>query len=190
MPQQTEHFERKKALAIFLSIVMLAMTAGYAFFAAEFLQRLSSLDAQAFYLRVSMMVIPGLIATPILLLSIYVMLRRHFGNLPERHFALWVKMSLVLLAVAFAVRIVLGFWLPGYVSENGFTHCSKLENPSPFASQVWVRQPQYCHELSYLVNVEVLEWFDEQQAIGAKPSVEQVTAQIELLIAQRKQRYQ
>ncbi|MDP5188385.1 hypothetical protein [Rheinheimera baltica] len=190
MPQRSENFERKKGLAIFLSLVMLAMTAGYAFFAAEFIQQLSSLDVQAFYLRLSMMVIPGLIASPIFLLSIYIMLRRHFGHLPERHFALWVKVSLLLLALAFIVRITSGFWLPGYVAAHGFTHCSKLENPSPFASQVWVRQPQYCHELSYLVNVEVLEWFDEQQAAGAKPSNDEVIAQIELLIAEHKQRYQ
>ena len=182
--------ERKKGLAVFLSFVMLAMTAGYVFFATEFLQQLVSLDKQAFYLRVSMMVIPGLIATPIFLLSIYIMLRRHFGNLPEQHFALWVRASLVLLALAFMMRIVLGFWLPNYVAANGFTQCSKLENPSPFASQVWVRQPQYCHELSYLVNVEVLDWFDAQQAAGVKPSVEEVTAQIELFIAEHKQRYQ
>ncbi|WP_231702452.1 hypothetical protein [Rheinheimera lutimaris] len=166
------------------------MTAGYAFFSAEFLHQLSSLDAQAFYLRVSMMVIPGLIAAPIFLMSIYIMLRRHFGRLPEQHFALWVKVSLVLLAGAFVLRIVLGFWLPGYVAANGFTHCSKLENPSPFASQVWVRQPEYCHELSYLVNGEVLDWFDEQEVAGKRPSVDEVTAQIELLIAQYKQRYQ
>lgn len=189
MTQPEVDFERKKGLAVLLSFVMLAVTAGYAFFAAEFLQQLSSLDTQAFYLRVSMMVIPGLIATPIFLMSIYIMLRRHFGNLPEQHFTLWVKVSLVLLAVAFVMRIVLGFWLPDYVAANGFTHCSKLENPSPFASQVWVRQPQYCHELSYLVNVEVLDWFDAQQAAGVKPSVEEVTTQIELFIAERKQRY-
>ncbi len=125
-----------------------------------------------------------------LLMLIYIVLRRHFGNLPEQHFALWVKVSLVLLTVAFVLRIVLGFWLPGYVAAHGFTHCSKLENPSPFASQVWVRQPEYCHELSYLVNVEVLDWFDEQQAAGTMPSNDEVTAQIELFIAERKQRYQ
>ncbi|WP_445767173.1 hypothetical protein [Rheinheimera sp.] len=190
MPQREVDFERKKGLAVLLSFVMLAMTAGYAFFAAEFLHQLTSLDKQAFYLRVSMMVIPGLITTPIFLLSIYIMLRRHFGHLPEQHFTLWVKVSLVLLTVAFVLRIVLGFWLPGYVAANGFTHCSKLENPSPFASQVWVRQPQYCHELSYLVNVEVMDWFDEQEAAGAKPSNDEVTAQIELLITLDKQRYQ
>ncbi|MDX5405641.1 MAG: hypothetical protein LPK11_01190 [Chromatiaceae bacterium] len=189
MPQQTEDFERKKGLAVFLSFVMLAMTAGYAFFATQFLQQLVSLNKLEFYVRVSMMVIPGLIAAPIFLMSIYIMLRRHFGNLPEQHFALWVRASLVLLALAFVTRIVLGFWLPSYVAANGFTQCSKLENPSPFASQVWVRQPQYCHELSYLVNIEVLDWFDEQQAMGAKPSVAEVTAQIELLIAEHKQRY-
>ncbi|MEW5682795.1 MAG: hypothetical protein AB1780_10455 [Pseudomonadota bacterium] len=190
MPQQSADFERKKGLAVLLSFVMLAMTAGYAFFATQFLQQLVSLNKSEFYVRVSMMVIPGLIAAPIFLMSIYIMLRRHFGNLPEQHFALWVRTSLVLLALAFMMRIVLGFWLPNYVAANGFTQCSKLENPSPFASQVWVRQPQYCHELSYLVNVEVLEWFDEQQAMGAKPSVEEVTAQIELFIAEHKQRYQ
>jgi len=186
MPQQSADFERKKGLAVLLSFVMLAMTAGYAFFATEFLQQLVSIDKQAFYLRVSMMFIPGLIAAPIFLMSIYIMLRRHFGNLPEQHFTLWVRVSLVLLALAFMMRILLGFWLPSYVAANGFTQCSKLENPSPFASQVWVRQPQYCHELSYLVNVEVLEWFDEQQALGTKPSVEEVTAQIEFFIDTQK----
>lgn len=190
MPQKSADFERKKGLAVLLSFVMLAMTAGYAFFATQFLQQLVSLDKLEFYIRVSMMVIPGLIATPILLMSIYIMLRRHFGNLPEQHFALWVRTSLVLLALALIIRIVLGFWLPNYVAANGFTQCSKLENPSPFASQVWIRQPQYCHELSYLVNIEVLDWFDAQQASGAKPSVEEVTAQIELFIAEYKQRYQ
>lgn len=65
MSQRSADFERKKGLAVLLSFVMLAMTVGYAFFAAEFLQHLTSLDKQAFYLRVSMMVISGLIATPI-----------------------------------------------------------------------------------------------------------------------------
>ena len=63
MSQRSADFERKKGLAVLLSFVMLAMTAGYAFFATEFLQQLTSLDKQAFYFRVSMMVILGLIAS-------------------------------------------------------------------------------------------------------------------------------
>ena len=65
MPQKSADFERKKGLAVLLSFVMLAMTAGYAFFATQFLQQLVSLDKLEFYIRVSMMVISGLIATPI-----------------------------------------------------------------------------------------------------------------------------
>lgn len=190
MRQRAEHYERKKGLAVFLSFIMFSMSAGYGFFASEFLHQLANPDMQPFYLRVSMMVFPGLIATPIFLMSIYIMLRRHFGHLPEQHFALWVKISLVLLAVAFMVRIALGFWLPDYVAASGFSKCNELANPSPFASQLWVRQPEYCHPLSYLVYGEVLDWFDEQQATGAKPSRDEVAAQIELLIAQYKQRYQ
>ncbi len=63
MTKQEVDFERKKGLTVLLSFVMLAMTAGYAFFATEFLQQLTSLDKQAFYLRVSMMVMLGLIAS-------------------------------------------------------------------------------------------------------------------------------
>ncbi|MBU1309249.1 MAG: hypothetical protein KKE30_06930 [Gammaproteobacteria bacterium] len=188
--QQGEHFERKKGLAVFLSLIMLGAIAVAVFKAVELLSLLVDFDSKPFYFRLPLVALPLLITSPMLLMLIYIMLRRNFGNLPEQHFALWVKISLVLLAVAFAVRIVLGFWLPGYVAAHGFTHCSKLENPSPFASQVWVRQPQYCHELSYLVNVEVLDWFDEQQAAGIMPSNDEVTAQIELFIAERKQRYQ
>jgi|GEM_PF-2427791 cytosine/uracil/thiamine/allantoin permease len=187
--EQGEHFERKKALAVFLSLIMLGAIAVSVFKALELFALLNDFDSQPFYFRLPLVAFPLLITSPMLMMLIYIVLRRHFGNLPEQHFALWVKVSLVLLTVAFVLRIVLGFWLPGYVAANGFTHCSKLENPSPFASQVWVRQPQYCHELSYLVNVELLEWFDEQQAAGAKPSNNEVIAQIELFIAEHKQRY-
>ena len=190
MPQQEVDFERKKALAVFLSLIMLGAIAVSVFEALELFALLSDFDSQPFYFRLPLVAFPLLITSPMLIMLIYIVLRRHFGHLPEQHFALWVKVSLVLLAGAFVLRIVLGFWLPGYVAANGFMHCSKLENPSPFASQVWVRQPQYCHELSYLVNVEVLDWFDEQEVAGKRPSVEEVTAQIELLIAQYKQRYQ
>ena len=188
--QQGEDFERKKGLAVFLSLIMLGAVAVSVFKAVELLSLLVDFDSKPFYFRLPLVAFPLLITSPMLIMLVYIVLRRHFGNLPEQHFALWVKVSLVLLAVAFVLRIVLGFWLPGYVAAHGFTHCSKLENPSPFASQLWVRQPEYCHELSYLVNVEVLDWFDEQQALGAKPSVEEVTAQIELFIAERKRRYQ
>ncbi|WP_027671816.1 hypothetical protein [Rheinheimera baltica] len=188
--QQGEHFERKKATAVFLSLIMLGAIAVAVFKSVELLSLLVDFDSQPFYFRLPLVALPLLITSPMLLMLIYIMLRRNFGHLPEQHFALWVKISLVLLAVAFAVRIALGIWLPGYVAAHGFTHCSKLENPSPFASQVWVRQPEYCHELSYLVNVEVLDWFDEQAVADKRPSVEDVTAQIELFIAEYKQRYQ
>lgn len=188
--EQGEDFERKRALAVFLSLIMLGAIAVSVFKSLELFALLNDFDSQPFYFRLPLVAFPLLITSPMLMMLTYIVLRRHFGNLPEQHFALWVKVSLVLLTVAFVLRIVLGFWLPSYVAANGFTQCSKLENPSPFASQVWVRQSQYCHELSYLVNVEVLDWFDEQQASGAKPSVEEVAAKIELFIAEYKQRYQ
>lgn len=188
--QQDKDFERKKGLAVFLSLIMLGAIAVSVFKAVELIELLSDLGSQPFYFRLPLVALPLLITSPMLLMLIYIALRRNFGHLPEQHFALWVKVSLVLLGVAFTVRIVLGFWLPGFVADHGFMHCSKLENPSPFASQVWVRQPEYCHPLSYLVNLELLDWFDAQQAVGAKPSVDEVTAQTELLIYQRHQRYQ
>lgn len=190
MPQQTEDFERKKALAVFLSLIFIGMFAIGVYDTWRLLTLLRDIDAKPFYFILSLDAVLLLILSPCILMLVYIALRRHFGNLPDQHFELWVIMTLVLLPCAVVVRIGLGFWVANYVAAKGYIPCSELTSTSRSTSKVWVRYPEYCHPESYRVSIEVRDWFDEQEAAGNRPSVEEVTAQIELLITQYKQRYQ
>jgi hypothetical protein len=182
--------ERKKGLAVFLSLVMLAMTAGYCWMAYDSAEQIIYIEQRQLYFRISMYGLPGLFVLPIFLMITYALLARHFSTLPEKHFKLGVKLSLWLLSLGLILRIAFGFMLPSYLHQHGFSYCDELTGAALHANDVWVRNDEYCHPLSYLVYGEVLDWFDEQQATGAKPSRDEVTAQIELLITQYKQRYQ
>ncbi|GAB58273.1 hypothetical protein [Rheinheimera nanhaiensis] len=190
MPQQTEDFERKKGLAVFLSFVMLAMTAGYCWMAFDSIEQIMYIEQRQFYFRISMYGLPGLFALPIFLMITYALLARHFSTLQEKHFKFGVKLSLWLLGLALLARVAFGFVLPGYLQQHGFSYCAELTGAALHANDVWVSNEEYCHPLSYLVRGDLLDWFDEQQAAGAKPSNDEVIAKIELLIAQYKQRYQ
>jgi hypothetical protein len=184
--EQGEHFERKKALAVFLSIVMLAMIAGYCWMAYESIDQPLNIEQRQFYFSISMYGLPGLFALPVFLMMIYGALIKHFSTLPEKHFKLGVKLSLWLFGLVFLSRIVYGVVLPGYLKQHGYSYCKELTAPALQANDVWVKRVEYCHPLSYLVNGEVLDWLDEQQAAGAKPSTDEVTAHLEKLIAQFK----
>ena len=189
MPQQEVDFERKKGLAVFLSLIFLGMFAIGVCGTWELLTLLRDIDSKPFYFILSLDAVLLLILSPCILMLVYIALRRHFGNLPEKHFEFWVIMTLVLLPCAVVVRIGLGFWLPNYVAAKGFEPCRELTSISRSTAKVWVRYQDYCHPESYRVKNEVRDWFDEQEVAGKRPSVEDVTAQIELLIAQYKQRY-
>jgi hypothetical protein len=181
---------RKKGLAVLLSLVLLGIVAGYCWMAYESIDQLLNIEQRQFYFSISMYGLPGLFALPVLLMMIYGALIKHFSTLPEKHFKLGVKLSLWLFALVLFSRIVYGVVLPGYLKQHGYSYCKELTAPALQANDVWVKRIEYCHPLSYLVNGEVLDWFDAQQAAGANPSTDEVIAQIEQLIVQYKQRYQ
>ena len=190
MTNATQPEQRKKGLAVFLSLVLLGMTVGYCWMAYDSAEQILYIEQRQFYFRISMYGLPGLFALPVFLIMIYGALTKHFSTLPEKHFKLGIKLSLWLFGLTLLSRIAFGYVLPGYLQQHGFSYCDNLTGAALQANDVWVRQPEYCHPLSYLVNTEVLDWFDEQQAAGAKPSNDEVIAQIELFISEHKQRYQ
>jgi hypothetical protein len=110
--------------------------------------------------------------------------------LPQLNLDKLLKAAVPCLLLVLASRFAVGFFLGEYLPAKGFIYCDKLSRTAAFSGQIWVSQQAYCHDESYLVNREVLEWFDEQQAAGATPTKEAVTTQIELLITQYRQRYQ
>ena len=190
MPKQVEDFERKKGLAVFLSLIFIGMFTIGVYDTWRLLTFLRDIDLTPFYFILSLDGVLLLILSPCILMLMYIVLRRHFGNLPERHFEFWAIMTLVLLPCAVVVRIGLGLWVTNYVAAKGFTPCSELTSTSRSTAKVWVRYPEYCHPESDAVKIEVRAWLDEQQAAVAKPSNDEVIAQIEQLIAEHKQRYQ
>lgn len=146
--------------------------------------------AQAFYIDVMPFALAALWLVPVLLMLSYILLGRGLPILPQVNLDKLLKAALPCLLLVLASRFAVGVFLGEYLPAKGFIYCDKLSRTAAFSGQIWINQQAYCHDESYLVNREILDWFDEQQATGAKPSRDEVTAQIELLIKQYKQRYQ
>lgn len=180
----------QKGLAFMYSLVLLLVSLLITNEAWSVLKLLQQAEQQFFYIEIMPFVIAALWLVPVMLMLSYILLTRALPVLPQLNVDKLLKVALPCLLLLLAFRVAIGFYLGDYLPSKGFIYCDKLSRTAAFSGQIWVSQQAYCLDESYLVNIEVLDWFDEQQAAGAKPSSDEVTAQIELLIAQYKQRYQ
>jgi len=180
----------QKGLAFMYSLVLLLVSLLITNEAWSVLKLLQQAEQQFFYIEIMPFAIAALWLVPVMLMLSYILLTRALPVLPQLNVDKLLKVALPCLLLLLAFRVAIGFYLGDYLPSKGFTYCDKLSRTAAFSGQIWVSQQAYCLDESYLANSEVLDWFDAQQAAGAKPSVEEVTAQIELLITQYKQRYQ
>ena len=182
--------ELQKGLAFIYSLLLLLVSLLITNEAWSVLKLLQQAEKQSFYIDIMPFAVAALWLVPVMLMLSYILLTRALPVLPQLNLDKLLKAALPCLLLLLASRVAIGFYLGDYLPSKGFIYCDKLSRTAAFSGQIWVSQQAYCHDESYLVNAEVLEWFDAQQAAGAKLSSDEVTAQIELLIAEHKQRYQ
>ncbi|MDP5142664.1 hypothetical protein ORJ00_07935 [Rheinheimera baltica] len=180
----------QKGLAFIYSLVLLVANLLIANEAWSALKLLQQTEQRFFYMDIMPFALAALWLVPVMLMLSYILLTRALSVLPQLNVDKLLKAALPCLLLLLVSRVAIGFYLGDYLPSKGFIYCDKLSRTAAFSGQIWVSKQAYCHDESYLVNTEVLEWFDEQQSAGTMPSNDEVTAQIELFIAEYKQRYQ
>lgn len=126
------------------------------------------------YVKVTAWDLPYLLAIPVLILSGVSLFLKAFNRSPKEVPIEIIKIAVIWILGAIAVRVVYGALIPIYLGKAGYSKCQTLSDPSLHARSVWVIEQFICVANSGHVRDELIDEFDKLIAEDGELSIENV----------------